>query len=52
VNRSAKAATFPDGDFKDHPASGGGSRGTKGLTGDGKGSQHPEEWMPKREQNS
>ena len=52
MNRSAKAAPFPDGDFEDHPASGDGSRGIKGWTGDGKGSNHPEEWMPKRRQNA
>ncbi|PQE06816.1 hypothetical protein CJF30_00008686 [Rutstroemia sp. NJR-2017a BBW] len=50
VNRSAKAAEFPDGDFEDHVASGDGSRGTKGWTGDGKGPQNPEEFMPKRNQ--
>jgi len=50
VNRSEKAATFPDGDFEDYPASGDGSRGIKGWTGDGKGPQNPEEWMPKRKQ--
>jgi len=50
VDRSAKAATFPVGDFQDYPASGGGSRGVKGWTGDGKGPQNPEEWMPKKKQ--
>ncbi|KAM3065330.1 hypothetical protein ACMFMG_004286 [Clarireedia jacksonii] len=51
VNRSAKAAPFPDGDFEDHTASGDGSRGIKGWTGDGKGAQDPEEYMPKKKQN-
>ena len=51
VDRSAKAATLPDGDFKDHSASGDGSRGVKGWTGDGKGPLNPEESMPKNKQN-
>ncbi|KAN0089727.1 hypothetical protein V8E51_019987 [Hyaloscypha variabilis] len=38
VDRSGKATEMPDGDFEDHIASGGGSRGVKGWTGDGKGS--------------
>ncbi|PVH85159.1 hypothetical protein DL98DRAFT_583753 [Cadophora sp. DSE1049] len=50
VDRSAKAAPFPDGDFEDHVASGDGSRGIKGWTGDGKGAKDPEEWMPKKTQ--
>ena len=52
VNRSTKATAFPDGDFEDHPASGGGSRGIKGWTGDGKGAKSPEEWMPKKRENA
>ena len=51
MDRSAKAATLPDGDFKDHSASGDGSRGVKGWTGDGKGPLNPEESMPKNKQN-
>ena len=46
MDRSAKAATFPDGDFKDHPASDDGSRGIKGWTGDGKGPKNPDECLP------
>ncbi|KUJ13583.1 uncharacterized protein LY89DRAFT_687621 [Mollisia scopiformis] len=41
VDRSKKAAEMPEGDFEDHSASGGGSRGVKGWTGDGKGPLNP-----------
>ncbi|EPE26336.1 hypothetical protein GLAREA_02248 [Glarea lozoyensis ATCC 20868] len=52
VDRSAKAAPFPkDGDFEDHTASGDGSRGIKGWTGDGKGPLNPDEDMPKNKRN-
>jgi hypothetical protein len=52
VDRSAKANPFPkDGDFEDHTASGDGSRGIKGWTGDGKGPLNPDEDMPKKKQN-
>ncbi|XMA13626.1 hypothetical protein WAI453_006417 [Rhynchosporium graminicola] len=50
VDRSTKAASFPSGDFEDHPASGDGSRGLKGWTGDGKGAQNPEDGMLKKRQ--
>ncbi|KAH7420062.1 hypothetical protein BKA64DRAFT_32201 [Cadophora sp. MPI-SDFR-AT-0126] len=48
VDRSAKAAPLPEVDFHDHLASGDGSRGIKGWTGDGKGAPNPEEYVPKR----
>jgi len=48
VDRSSKAAPAPELDDTDGAASGGGSRGTKGWTGDGKGPLDPENSMPKR----
>jgi hypothetical protein len=48
VDRSSKAAPVPEVKGGDGVASGGGSRGTKGWTGDGKGPLDPENWMPKR----
>lgn len=51
MDRSAKAADLPDVDFDNKSASGGGSRGTKGWTGDGKGPQNPDEDLPKNKRN-